>query len=124
MTTWTHDELAAIARDRKLFISVPNPDATMHHPTWISVVQAGNDLYCRAYNGTSSHWYTAARRERHGHIQVAGLDKDVDFAFPTDPAEIDRVDDAYRTKYFDSPYLKPILGTGPRRATVKLIATA
>lgn len=124
MTTWTDDELAAIAQDTRLFISIPNPDGTMHAPTWISIVQAGQDLYCRAYNGPSSRWYQAARREGNGHISVGGVDKDVDFAFLTDTTEIDQVDDAYRHKYANSPYLQPILGASPRQATVKLIPKA
>jgi len=32
----------------------------------------------------------------------------------------DRIDDAYRTKYRGSPYLKPMIGTRARSATVKL----
>lgn len=71
----------------------------------------GDDLYCRAYNGTSSHWYQAARREGHEHISVGGVEKDVDFEFVTDDAVIDQVDASYRTKHHDSPYLQPILGS-------------
>lgn len=121
MTTWTPEELAAIAQDRRLYISVPNPDGTMHAPTWISIVQAGDQLYCRAYTGTSSRWYRAALREKHGHISVGGVDKDVDFEFLADEAVIDEVDVSYRAKYHNSPYLQPILSPGPRAATVRLI---
>ncbi|WP_430336188.1 DUF2255 family protein [Rhodococcus sp. ACT016] len=119
--TWTQEELAAIAQDKKLFISIPNSDGSMHAPTWISIVQTGEDLYCRAYNGSSSRWYRAAQNIGHGHISVGGVDAEVDFEFPIDTAVIDRVDDAYRIKYADSPYLQPILGAGPRAATVRLI---
>lgn len=120
MSTWTQAELDAIAQDRRLFIAIPNPDGTMHAPTWISIVQVGDDLFCRAYNGQSSRWYQAAKSIGHGHISVGGVEKDVTFTFLSDTTLIDQVDEAYRSKYFDSPYLQPILGDAPRSATVQL----
>lgn len=54
-----------------------------------------------------------------GRIRIAGVGYEVRF----DPAEgsvLDAVDDACRTKYASSPYLEPVLGRGPRSATVRI----
>jgi hypothetical protein len=40
---------------------------------------------------------------------------------PVNDAVNDRIDDAYRTKYKSSPYLKPMIGARARAATVKVI---
>jgi hypothetical protein len=88
-------------------------------PTWIwSVVVAGN-LYARAYNGQKSSWYQAALRQKAGRITVAGMTKEVAFA-PVDGPIQDRIDEVYRAKYHDSPYLDSMIGTQARSATVKI----
>ncbi|GMA07996.1 hypothetical protein GCM10025886_11470 [Tetragenococcus halophilus subsp. flandriensis] len=53
MSQWKEEELAAIAKDSSLYISIPNADGSMHSPTRIWAAQAGDDLYCRGYAGTS-----------------------------------------------------------------------
>jgi len=121
MSAWTNAELAAIANDENLYISIPNPDGSLHKPAWIWVVQVDNDLYCRGYAGTSARWYRAARDVGHGHISVGGVEKDVVFAFPTDDETNDRVDAGYRAKYSHSRYLEPMIGKNARAATVRLI---
>jgi hypothetical protein len=77
------------------------------------------DLYVRAYNGQSSRWYQAARRQKAGQITAASMTKDVVFE-PVDGAINDRVDDAYRTKYCGGPYPKPMIGVQARSATMKI----
>jgi hypothetical protein len=47
------------------------------------------------------------------------MSKEVTFE-PVDGAIQDRIDDAYRAKYKDSEYLKPMIGTRARSATVKV----
>ena len=121
MTTWTKDELEAIAKDDNLYISIPNTDGSMHKPAWIWIAEADGELYCRGYAGTSSRWYQSAKREGYGHISVGGVEKDVTFEFPTDNETNDRVDAGYNTKFAGSPYLQPMLEAGPRSATVRLI---
>jgi hypothetical protein len=40
---------------------------------------------------------------------------------PADGPMNDRIDDAYRAKYADSPYLKPMISAGARSATVRVL---
>lgn len=120
MSDWTKDELAVIASTDDLYISVANPDGTMHSPTWIWVAPAEGDVYVRGYSGVEAKWYKAARAAGRGHVSVGGLKKDVTFEFPTDDATNAVVDAGYQTKYAGSPYLPPMLGKAQRAATVKL----
>jgi len=48
------------------------------------------------------------------------MTKDVVFE-PADGATNDRIDEAYRTKYAGSPYLKPMIGDRARAATVRVM---
>jgi hypothetical protein len=67
----------------------------------------------RAYNGQSSRWYKAAMKQK------AGMTKDVVFQ----PANIevqDAIDAAYRAKYSSSFYLKPMIGSQAKPATVEI----
>ena len=89
-------------------------------PTWIWSVAVGDALYVRAYNGRDSRWYQAAVRQRAGRITAAGMTKEVTFE-PIEGPVNDRIDDAYREKYHDSPYLSPMIGARARSATVKVM---
>jgi hypothetical protein len=120
MSQWTKEELAVIAKDENLYLSIPNSDGTMHKPAWIWVVQAEDELYCRGYFGRNARWYQSAKREGHGHLSVGGVEKEVRFEFPTDEITNNNVDEGYRQKYAGSPYLTPMIGTA-REATVRLI---
>jgi hypothetical protein len=121
MSAWPKDELDKISETDDLHISPFRDDGKTHGtPTWIWSVVVGDALYVRAYNGRSSRWYQAAMRQKAGRITAAGLTREVTFE-PVDGAMNDRIDDAYRAKYKDSPYLRPMIGTGARSATVKLM---
>ncbi len=74
----------------------------------------------RAYHGRDSRWYQAAVRQKAGRITAAGMTKEVTFA-PVEGPVNDRVDDAYRKKYHDSPYLSPMIGPRARSATVEVL---
>ena len=76
-------------------------------------------LYVRAYNGRRSRWYQAAVRQKAGRIVAAGMTKEVTFK-PVDGPINDRIDEAYREKYRESPYLRPMIGAQARAATVKV----
>jgi len=89
-------------------------------PTWIWSVVVDDALYVRAYNGKKSSWYQAAIRLKAGRITAAGMTKEVIFE-PVEGAINDRIDEAYRTKYKGSPYLKPMIGARARCATVKVM---
>ena len=120
MTKWAKNELRGIAAADDLHIAPLREDgATYGTPTWIWSVAVDDALYVRPYNGRNSRWYQAAMRQKAGRITAAGLTKEVTFAPVQGPVN-DRIDQAYRTKYRDSPYLDPMIGAGPRAATVRI----
>jgi len=124
MTAWSKDELNNIATTDDLHISPFRDDgSTYGTPTWIWSVVVDGALYVRAYNGRQSRWYQAALKQKAGRITAAGITKDVAFQ-PVDGPVNDRIDDAYRTKYKDSPYLPPMIGSRARSATVKITPSA
>jgi hypothetical protein len=119
--TWSIDELRKITEADDLHISPFRDDGvTYGTPTWIWSVAVDDALYVRAYSGRQSRWYQAAVRQRTGRIHATGMTKDVTFE-PVDGPVNDRIDDAYRAKYGGSPYLSPMIGAGPRAATVKVM---
>jgi hypothetical protein len=118
---WPPNELRKIAEMDDLHTSPFRDDGiTYGTPTWIWSVVVDDGLYVRAYNGTKSRWYHAAMEQRAGRIAAAGMTKDVLFEPVHGPIN-DRIDDAYRTKYHDSPYLQHMIGTGARSATVRIM---
>ena len=80
----------------------------------------GDALYVRGYNGQNSRWYQAAVRHNTGRIIAAGMTKEVTFE-PVDGPINNRIDDAYRAKYHDSPYLSPMIGARAQSATIKVM---
>jgi hypothetical protein len=121
MATWSSDELCEIAEADDLHVSPFREDGvTYGTPTWIWSVAVGDALYARAYNGSNSRWYKAASRQKAGQITAVGMKKEVTFERVDGPIN-DLVDDAYRAKYRDSPYLNPMIGTSARAATVKIM---
>ncbi len=118
--SWPKDELRRIATADDLHISPFREDGkTYGAPTWIWSVAVDDHLYVRAYNGPASGWYQAAMRQKAGRIIAAGLMKEVIFESVEGPIN-DRIDDAYRAKYHPSPYLKPMISTQARSATVSI----
>jgi len=121
VTRWSKDELRKIAEPDDLHIAPFREDGkTYGTPTWIWSVAVDDGLYVRAYNGKSSRWYQAALRQKAGRITAAGVTKEVTFE-PVDGPINDRIDEAYRVKYGDSPYLGPMIGARARAATVKVM---
>jgi len=121
MAEWTKQELREIAEGDDLHIAPFREDGlTYGTPTWIWSVVVGDALYVRAYNGTESRWYQAALRQKAGRISAAGMTKEVAFE-PIGGSINDSIDDAYRSKYADSPYLKPMIGARARAATVRIM---
>ena len=124
MPTWSKDELRKIAETDDLHISPFREDGkTYGTPTWIWSVVVDDSLYVRAYNGKSSRWYQAALQQKAGRITAAGITKEVAFA-PASETINDRIDEAYRAKYRNSPYLNPMIGTRARAATVRITTRA
>jgi hypothetical protein len=121
MATWPKDELRKIADADDLHISPFREDGvTYGTPTWIWSVAVDDALYVRGYNGQKSRWYQATVKQKAGRITAAGMTKEVTFE-PIDGPINDRIDDAYRSKYRSSAYLKPMIGPRARSATVKIM---
>jgi hypothetical protein len=120
-TMWPADELRNIAETDDLHISPFRENgATYGTPTWIWSVAVDRVVYVRGYNGQQSQWYQAAIHQKAGRIRAAGMTKEVVFE-PVDGAINDRIDEAYRTKYAGSPYLKPMISKRARAATVSVL---
>jgi len=118
---WSEDELRKIAAADDLHIAPFREDGvTYGTATWIWSVSVGDALYVRAYNGQNSRWHQAALRQKAGRIIAAGMTKKVTFEPVGGPVN-DLIDDAYRTKYRDSPYLDPMIGSRTRAATIKIM---
>ena len=121
---WPPEELRTIAEADDLHIAPFRQDGvTCGTPTWVWSVAVDGNLYVRGYNGQQSRWYHAAIRQRAGKIVAAGQTREVHF----EPIEglingliNDRIDDAYRVKYKDSPYLRPMISSRARAATVRI----
>ena len=121
MSTWLKDELRKIGEADDLHISPFREDGkTYGTPTWIWSVVVDDALYVRGYNGRNSRWYQAAVRHKAGRITAAGMTKEVTFE-PADGAINDLVDDRYKAKYKGSTYLKPMIGSRARSATLKVM---
>lgn len=115
------DLIDAIASSDDLHISPFREDGqTYGTPTWIWSVVVDGQLYVRGYNGRASRWHGAAITQRAGRITAAGHTVDVSFTPVADTALNDEIDAAYQRKYAGSPYLQPMLGAGPRSATVRI----
>jgi hypothetical protein len=74
----------------------------------------------RGYNGQKSRWYQAALQQKAGRIIAAGMTKEVAFE-PAEEALNNEIDEAYRAKYRESPYLCPMIGVRARSATMKVM---
>lgn len=119
--TWSKDELRRIAASDDLHIAPLRPDGrTYGTPTWIWSVVVDDSLYVRAYNGKKSRWHQAALSQKEGRITSAGMTKEVAFEPVFGPIQ-ERIDEAYRLKYRGSPYLDPMIGDGPKSATIKIV---
>lgn len=118
---WSPDELQQIAGADDLKISPFREDGvTYGTPTWIWNVALNGELYVRAYHGQNSRWYQSALQQKAGRIHAAGMIKDVLFE-PVEGSLHDRIDEAYRTKYKTSSYLRSMLSDRAKAATVRIV---
>lgn len=125
MSSWTADQLEALASSDDLHIAPYRPDGvTAGTPTWIWSVVVDGDLYVRAYNGTASRWHRAALQQHAGQIRAVGSPFDVAFEPVTDAAVNAMVDQAYSEKYRGSQYLPPMVGPRAGAATVRVTPSA
>lgn len=118
---FTKEELFKIDEADDLHVSPFRDDGkTYGTPTWIWEVVVDNNLYVRAYNGVQSRWYQAAMRQKAGRIMTAGITKEVRFE-AVQGAINNAIDEAYKKKYNNSPYLPPMISSRARSATVKIL---
>ncbi|MER6167592.1 DUF2255 family protein [Streptomyces violaceorubidus] len=92
---WTPEDLTAFAETYSLVLIAGDGEGG---GVEIGMVPVDGDLYVRAYRGTRSRWYQAAREHGHGRIRVGGTTREVvlttgDLALPAG------LDDAFRAKY-------------------------
>jgi len=117
----TPQEIAQIAQNDDFHIAPFREDGvTYGTPTWIWSVMVEGNLYVRAYYGTKSRWYQSAVKQKAGKIEAAGLVKKVQFETITDRNLNEKIDDAYRAKYSDSPYLNSMISERAKAATVRV----
>lgn len=120
MSHWTQEQLQRVQSADDLHVAPFRADGiTPGTPTWIWSVVVDEALYARAYHGPSSRWFQAAVAQKSGEISIAGLTTPATFE-PIGGEIQERIDAAYREKYHASSYLAPMLGEGPRAATVRI----
>lgn len=118
---WPDGLLDAVVVADDLKVSPLRADGrTFGTPTWIWCVRVDDDLYVRAYYGPSSRWYAAALARPDGSVHAAGHVLDVIFE-PAGASLADRIDAAYRDKYAGSPYLAPMIASGPRAVCFRVV---
>ncbi|GBG94026.1 hypothetical protein LFYK43_04850 [Ligilactobacillus salitolerans] len=120
---WTKEQLNQFTDADDMYVSPFYADGkTFGTPTWIWSVVVGQNLYVRAYNGQNSRWYQSAMTQQAGKIKLAGQEFAAEFIDAAGDQELDaKINAAYQAKYQDSPYLPPMLKTGPVSATVKIL---
>lgn len=122
MTTWSSDELTRIAGTDEIRLAFRRPDGSLSTPRPVWVVRRGDDLYARSVNGPSAAWYRGAQATHAGHVEVAGISRDITFADP-EPGTDDDLDAAYRAKYhrYAANIVNSIVAPQARSAAVKLV---
>jgi len=114
------EELSKIDKADDLKVSPFRVDGvTYGTPTWIWAVVVDGELYVRAYNGVSSRWYQSAFKQKAGRIHAAGMVKDVLFE-PVEAVMNNRIDNAYKIKYNNNPYLSSMISKRAAEATIKI----
>jgi hypothetical protein len=122
MATWTSDELTRIGSTDEIRLAFQRPDGTLSSPRPVWVVRRGDDLYARSVNGPSAAWYRGAQATHTGHVEAAGVSKDITFIDP-EPDTGEELDAAYRAKYhsYAASIVDSILAPQARSAAVKLV---
>jgi hypothetical protein len=120
MAAWTADQLKAIAANDDFFVSPFREDGTTFgRPTQTWALVVDGNVYVRAANGPTSHWYQAAITQKAGRVRVAGQYYDVTFEDAGDESE-SAIDAAYEAKYPRSPAVLTMQGEGPKSASVRI----
>jgi hypothetical protein len=120
---WTAAELKTFTNADDMKVSPFYSDGkTYGTPTWLWSVVVEDGLYIRAWNGQQSRWYQSAMTQKAGRIYLAQANHEVIFESASGDETLDnKIDQAYQIKYADSPYMPPMIQTGPQSATVKIL---
>lgn len=102
MTGWTQAELTAIGDANEVDITTLRSDGAPRPPVTIWVVRVEDDLYVRSVRGRTGGWFRHAVQSLRGRIRAGGAERDVALEEP-DRSVHPAIDDAYRTKYRNSP---------------------
>ena len=123
MTSWTGDELATIGRAEELKLASLRGDGTLRPYVTMWVVRAGDELYVRSARGPANGWYVRALRAGTGRIRAGGLERDVVFADPADPAVHAGIDAAYHAKYdrYGPAIVGSVVGEKASEVTIRLL---
>jgi hypothetical protein len=120
LTSWTDDELAAIAGANELSVAPSRDDGTMESPRIVWVVRRGDDVYVRSVNGDEGAWFRVAQASHAGHISAGGLEVDISFE-DADHALDDAIDDEYRRKYGRSSAVEHITSPKAQATTLRIV---
>ncbi|WP_407885423.1 DUF2255 family protein [Levilactobacillus sp. N40-8-2] len=122
MSQWTAEQLNDFSTADDMRVAPFYADGkTSGTPTWIWSVVVKGALYVRAWNGQHSGWYQSAKSQKAGRIHLAGQNFAVTYLpITADDQLTAAINQAYEAKYAGSPYLPPMLETGPVSATVRL----
>ena len=96
--SWSSDELDIVDQTDELRVSWRRRDGTISKPVIVWVVRLGDDLYLRSVYGRSATWYRGTQTAHEGHIECAGVSRDVGFENAGEEVA-DTLDQAYRAKY-------------------------
>jgi hypothetical protein len=121
MSTWTSDELDALAAATELRISTRRADGTLRTAVPIWVVRAGDGIYIRSYRGPDGGWFRRATARGVAHIQSETVTSDVTVT-PAGAAAGTEIDRAYRAKYgsFGRAYVGPMTAAPAAATTLQL----
>jgi hypothetical protein len=97
MSAWTEDELSRIGKASELQIAGRRTDDSLRKLVVIWQVRVGDDIYVRSVNGPDAAWFKGTQIRGEGHIESAGVGKDV--VFTRDTSKDAEIDIAYRSKY-------------------------
>jgi hypothetical protein len=123
MPQWTSEELAVIEQADELELATVRRDGSLRAPVTMWVVRDGDGLFVRSMHGPTGTWFRGTQARHRGHIQSAGVDRDVEFVVDTDAAVNDRIDDTYRSKYgrYGSNIVDGVVNPQSRAATIRLV---
>lgn len=91
--------LERLERVREVRIETTALDGSTRHRTIIWIVTAGDEAFIRSVRGARGRWYREVRAQPEAILHVQGEAIAVTLVSATDPDSIQRVSDAFSSKY-------------------------